>query len=162
MKKKYILLIFLSIVVIIYIKYKNNICTIDNCNNKRVANGKYCNEHTCEWDGCTAQCSAINSMCAYHFEEYINNYQIEDSFTLTASQIEQARKTVDEYCNKLITEHSNILAINIINDTPNLITKASLTYECNVVLENDKINLATIYVLINKDGTFKANKLLYD
>lgn len=107
------------------------------------------------------QCSTTNSMCAYHFEEYINNYQIEDSFTLTDSQIEQARKTVDEYCDKLIAEQSNILAINIITDTPNLITKASLTYECNVVLEN-KTNIATIYVLINKDGTFRVNKLLYD
>ena len=69
---------------------------------------------------------------------------------------------VDEYCNKLVSKHSNILAINIINDTPNIITQSSLTYDCNVVLDNDDTNLGTIYVLISRDGTFKVNKLLYD
>lgn len=154
-------LLFLFCIISLAI-YKETTCDLDNCNNKSVENGRYCVEHTCEVDGCVAQRGVAKKLCYYHFEEHINNYQTKNEFTLTNSQIKKARKVVDEYCNKLVSKHSNILAINIINDTPNIITQSSLTYDCNVVLDNDDTNLGTIYVLISRDGTFKVNKLLYD
>lgn len=159
--KKYITLTLLFLFCMIsLVVYMETTCDSNDCNKKRVKNGRYCVEHTCEVDGCVAQRGVAKTLCYYHFEEHMNNYQTEN--TLTDSQIREARKVVDEYCNKLISEHSNILAINIINDTPNVVSKSSLTYDCNVVLEDDNTNLATIYILISRDGTFKVNKLLYD
>lgn len=160
---KYITVVFLFLFCIItLVFYKETTCEVNNCNNKQIKNGRYCIEHTCEVDGCTAQKAVAKSMCYYHFEEHINNYQTENEFNLTASQLEEARKVVNDYCEKLVSEHSNILAVNIINDTPNIVTQSSLTYDCNVVLEGDNTNFGTIYVMISSDGTFKVNKLLYD
>lgn len=160
---KYITLIFcFCFCLILLIVYKETTCDLDNCNGKRVKNGRYCVEHTCEVDGCVAQKGVAKTICYYHFEENINNYQTENEFTLTDSQIREARKIVDEYCNKLVLEHPNILVVNIINDTPNITSRSSLTYDCNVVLEGDNTNLGTIYVLMSSDGTFSVNNLLYD
>lgn len=161
--KKYISLMLLFLFCIISLAiYKGTTCDLDDCNKKRVENGHYCVEHTCEVDGCVAQRGVAKNLCYYHFEEYINNYQTENEFILTDSQIREARKVVDEYCNKLTLEHSNILSVNIINDNPNVVSKSSLTYDCNVVLNGGNTNLGTIYVLISSDGTFKVNNLLYD
>lgn len=161
--KKYITLTLLFLFcIILLVICKETTCDLDDCNGKRIKNGRYCIEHTCEVDGCVAQKGVAKTVCYYHFEEHINNYQTENEFTLTDSQTREARKVVDEYCDKLVSEHSNILAVNIINDTPNIVSQSSLTYDCNVVLEGENINLGTIYVLISSDGTFKVNNLLYD
>lgn len=162
MKKKYILLIFLSIVVIIYIKYQNNICAIDNCNNKRVANGKYCNEHTCEWDGCTAEKGIGKThYCYYHVEQNALQYQETNKIKLTESEIKQTRKVADDYIKQLMETQSNILAVNIINDNPET-TTLYIKYNLNVVREDSDTNLATLYIYITSDGTFKVDKLEYD
>lgn len=161
--KKYITLTLLFLFCIISLVIcKETTCNLDDCNGKRIKNGRYCIEHTCEVDGCVAQKGVAKTVCYYHFEEHINNYQTENEFTLTDSQTREVRKIVDEYCNKLVSEHSNILSVNIINDTPNVVSKSSLTYDCNVVLKGDNTNLGTIYVLISSDGTFKVNNLLYE
>lgn len=163
--EKYIVLmiLFLFCVCIISLSiYNGTICNFDDCNKKRVENGHYCVEHTCEVDGCVEQRGIAQKLCYYHFEKHINNYQTENEFILTDSQIRESRKVVDEYCNKLTSEHSNILSVNIINDNPNVVSKSYLTYDCNVILDGDNTNLGTIYVLISSDGTFKVSKLLYD
>lgn len=59
-------------------------------------------------------------------------------------------------------KQSNILAVNLINDYPEYVSKYSCSFRCNVVREDDNMNLGTIHLSINSDGTFEVDKLIYD
>lgn len=160
--KKIIPILIILILVIPIIAYSQTICSFDNCNNKRIRNGKYCIEHTCNVDGCTEQKGIGISTCYYHHEEHLNNYQETNKIILTDSQTKQARIVVDDYIKTLILEQSDILNVNIINDIPDT-TTLYIKYHCNIVKKNDDTNLATIYVLLDdKDNKFQVDRLEYD
>lgn len=160
--QKVIPILIILIFVIPIIAYSRTICSFDNCNNKRIKNGKYCIEHTCIVSGCTEQKGIGISTCYYHHAERQNNYQETNKIILTDSQIEQARIVVENYIKTLISEQSSILGVNIINGIPET-TTLYIKYRCNVVRKDDDTNLATIYVLLDdRDGSFHIERLEYD
>ena len=137
-------------------------CSQRNCDNRRVKNGKYCSEHTCEWEGCTVQKGAgKENYCYYHAQQNALQSQSEE-IILTESQISKAKKAINEYVQNLMEKQSDILGVNLLSDDPDVVLDYVLTYRCNVVRKDSDMNLATIYVSILEDGTFKATKLLYD
>lgn len=81
---------------------------------------------------------------------------------MTESQISKAKKAINEYVQNLMEKQSDILGVNLLSDDPDVVLDYVLTYRCNVVRKDSDMNLATIYVSIVEDGTFKATKLLYD
>ena len=154
----FIILIFITPII----TYSQIICSFDNCNNKRIKNGKYCIEHTCSINGCIEQKGIGISTCYYHHEERQNNCQEANKIILTDSQIEQSKIVVENYIKTLISKQSDILGINIINDIPET-TTLYIKYRCNVVRKDNDTNLATIYVLLDdRDGSFHIERLEYD
>ena len=147
------------------------ICKAENCNEPCISykigyetfNGSYCEEHTCIetdcYNGIEFGQFSDGKYCTYHNSQI--DYQEVNKIILTDSQIREVQNIVDEYCESLMSKHSNILAINFINDTPETGTMY-LKYRCNVVREDSDTNLATIYVLMHDDGTFRVTELEYD
>lgn len=142
-------------------KVEQTLCSVENCNNIVVKNdyghvvysyGKYCEEHTCKEDSCGGMVQDNGDYCNIHTEKQI---------TLSDKQLIEVRQVADEYINQLMSMHSNILDVNIINDNPKLTTK-DIQYRCNVVREDNDTNLATIYLFINSDGNFEVDRLMYD
>ena len=88
-------------------------------------------------------------------------YTEENKLNLSEQQIEDIKKIVDKYINDLIKEHDNIVAVNLINKEP-YIGIIYITFNCNVVRTDLKTNPATIYVIMNSDGGFKVQSLIYD
>lgn len=162
-KAKYMLLALVAIyAIIVYLYNTNKPCEFDECNNKRLENGEYCLEHTCEWEDCTSQKGVGKAKyCYYHVQQSALQYQKENQIKLSDSQLKDVRDVVDNYCKQLMSNQSNILEINFLSENPETST-LYITYRCNVVREDDDTNLATIYVSINKDGTFKVDSLMYD
>lgn len=76
--------------------------------------------------------------------------------------MENAKKIIEEYTNNLKEKQSNILAVNLINDYPEYVSEYSCSFRCNVVRQDDNINLATIYLSINSGGSFEVDRLMYD
>lgn len=116
-------------------------CLVDGCYNDVANNSAYCEEHS------------ISDVLLQHEEE--------KNLKLTNQQINEARKVVDQYCRNLISKHSNIRGINIINDTPET-TESLIMFRCNVVRDDSDTNLATIYVKLQDDGSFRVDELKYD
>jgi hypothetical protein len=159
---KYIIpCVVILVPVIIYALFSEFTCNQKNCNNFHIRGGDYCTEHTCEENGCTSKKSSGLLVCYYHFEQNLEADSEEENITLTNLQITAIRKVVDEYCDNLISKQSSILAINILNDTPET-TSISITYNCNVVRKDSDVNPATIYVGEDSDGNYKVESLLYD
>ena len=140
---------------------EQTLCGVENCNNIVVKNdyghgvysyGKYCEEHTCKEDSCGGMVQNNGDYCSIHTEKQI---------TLSDEQLIEVRQVADEYINQLMSIHSNILAVNIIDDNPKLTTK-DIQYRCNVVREDNDTNLATMYVEMSDDETFKVYKMEYD
>lgn len=160
---KYIIpIILIFFCVILYVIYTETTCSLDNCDNKRVKNGKYCSEHTCEWEGCTARKgSGKLYYCYYHIEQ--NNLQNQDDeIVLTDSQVSKAKQAIQDYCTTLMAKQSNILAVNLINEYPEYVSEYSCSFRCNVVREDGNMNLGTMHLSIKSDGTFEVDKLIYD
>lgn len=147
------------------------ICRVENCDNEcfkyRIANSWYytncCQEHKCVIDNCN-ECIELDKFgdgkhCVYHKSKI--DYQEENKIKLTDSQIQEATKTVEEYCKLLMSEQTNIKSINFIGDNPEIGT-IYIMYHCNVVREDSDINPATIYITINNDGSFKVQSLDYN
>lgn len=147
-------------------KERINICKVENCNKPCISykighetfNGSYCEEHTCIETDCYNGIE-FDKYCTYHKSK--NDYEEQNIINLSDSQIEEIKNVVDEYCELILSKHSNILAINLINDTPETGTMY-IKYRCNVVREDSNTNLATIYILMQNDGTFKVTELEYD
>ena len=161
MKKniKYLIPIFTIIVLfVIYAIYNVIVCGKDGCNNLRIKNSKFCSKHTCSNENCFNEKIPGFDICYSCFEENSN----EEEYTLTDNQLQQAHNTINEYCNNLMEKQSNILAINLINNMPESVTDYSCTFKCNVVTKESDINIATILLLIDKDGNFSVQNLLYD
>ncbi len=159
---KYIIPIFLFMFcIILFIVYIETTCSLDNCDNKRIKNGKYCLEHTCETEGCVNK-KAPGSYSCYSCHEDSRNNQNDDTITLTDSQVNSAKQLIQDYCETLMKKQSNILAVNLINEYPEYVSEHSCSFRCNVVREDDDTNLGTIHLTINKDGTFEVDKLMYD
>ena len=140
---------------------EQTLCGVENCNNIVVKNdyghgvysyGKYCEEHTCKEDSCGGMVQDNGDYCSIHTEKQI---------TLSDEQLIEVRQVADEYINQLMSMHSNILAVNIINDNPKLTTK-DIQYRCNIVREDNDTNLATMYICLSDDGTFTVKELEYD
>lgn len=165
----------LTIIVIIVVNgnlnkttLKSDICSVNNCTNQIAKEdlgygvysySEYCEEHTCQIQYCQLE-KAPNSMYCYPHtrEKQLNE---EKNLKLTNQQISEVRKVVDQYCRNLMSKHSNIRGINIINDTPET-TENLIMFRCNVVRDDSKTNLATIYVKVQDDGMFKVDELKYD
>lgn len=159
---KYIIPIFACIFgIILFIIYIESICSLDKCNNPRVRHGEYCSEHTCETKGCTNK-KAPGSYTCYSCHDKLLNTQEEEDVILTDSQVAKIKKVIKKYTKNLMEKQSNILAVNLINDYPESVSKYSCSFRCNVVREDSDTNLATIYVSINSNETFKVNRLMYD
>ncbi len=170
-----VVLIVLTIVAIIAINNNQNklnsdidICKVENCDNvpqkENLGHGiynysDYCEEHTCQEDGCQSEKNSSDTYCSFHAEQQAINE--EKSLKLTNQQINEAKKVVDQYCRNLMSKHSYIGGINIINDTPET-TETLIMFRCNVVRDDSNVNLATIYVKLQDDGTFKVDELKYD
>lgn len=148
-----------------------NICKAENCNEPCVSykighetfNGSYCEEHTCIetdcYNGIEFGQLGDGKHCIYHKTQI--DHQEQDKIMLSDSQMREIKNAVDEYCELAMSKHSNILAINLVNDTPETGTMY-IKYRCNVVREDSDTNLATIYVLMQDDGTFRVTELEYD
>ena len=108
-------------------------------------------------EDCFSVTSYKGTFCAYHKEKYSQENQIR----LSDSQLKDVRDVVDNYCKQLMSNQSNILGINFLNENPETST-LYITYRCNVVREDDDTNLATIYLFINSDGSFEVDRLMYD
>ena len=159
---KYIIPIFLLMFcIILFVIYTETTCSLDNCDNTRVNGGKYCYEHTCETEGCTNK-KAPGSYSCYSCHEDSHNNQDDKETVLTDSQVNNAKKAIEEYCKTLMENQSNLLAINLINDYPEYVSEYSCSFRCNVVREDDNTNLATIYLSINSNGSFEVDRLMYD
>lgn len=124
---------------------EQTLCGIENCNNLVVKNdyghgvcsyGKYCKEHTCKEEGCGVMIQNNGDYCGIHTEKQI---------TLSDEQLVEVREVADEYIDRLMSMHSNILAVNIIYDSPKL-TTTDIQYKCNVVRKDNDTNLATMYM----------------
>lgn len=167
MKIRITKIIFLVIILTLFSGCSNNkneseipICKIENCNNPclkyKIGHesyySSYCEDHTCKEEGCGGQKNPNDDYCSLHIEEQIK---------LTDSQIEEVKELANKYFEQLITKQSNILAINMINDTPKT-TKNNISFRCNIVREDSDTNLATLYIYITDDGVFKVHKLEYD
>lgn len=147
------------------------ICKAENCNepciNYKIGhetfNGSYCEKHTCAetdcYDGIDFGQSGDGKHCTYH--KLQNDYLEKNKIILSESQIEEVKKVVNDYIELLMEKHSNILAVNLINDTPETGTMY-IKYRCNVVREDSNTNLATIYVIMNENGNFRVTELEYD
>ena len=140
---------------------EHTMCGVDNCNNLVIKNdyghgvysyGKYCDEHTCKEDGCGGMIQNNGDYCNIHTEKQI---------ALSDEQLIEVRQVADEYIAQLMSMHSNILAVNIINDSPKL-TTTDIQYRCNVVREDNATNLAAMYIWMSDDGTFTVKELEYD
>ena len=150
---------------------KINICKTENCNEPCISykighetfSGTYCEKHTCIeadcYNGIEFGQYGDGNYCTYHKSK--NDYEEQNKIILSDSQIEEIKKVVDEYCELIMSKHSNILAINLINNTPETGT-IYIKYRCNVVREDSNTNLATIYILMQDDGTFRVTELEYD
>ena len=161
-KSKYLIPILFTLCAFLFVIYIETTCSLKNCDNMRVKNGKYCPEHTCEWEGCTDKKGIGKThYCYYHVEQNALNNKIEE-ITLTDYQVNQAKQVIKEYCETLMEKQSNILAVNLLNVYPEYVSEYSCSFRCNIVREDDNTNLATIYLSINNDGTFKVNRLMYD
>ena len=159
---KYIISIFLLMLcVILFVIYSETTCSLENCDNTRINGGKYCSEHTCETEGCINKKAPGSYSCYSCHEDSLNN-QDDNKITLTDSQVNKAKQAVEEYCENLMKKQSNLLAINLINNMPESVTDYSCTFKCNVVTKESDINIATILLLIDKDGNFSVQNLLYD
>lgn len=158
---KYFVIILLPIFcIMVFGICKEVICSQKNCNNYRVKNGKFCSGHTCEIEGCFNEKSPGSNMCYSCIEDSWNNES--EEVTLTDTQVSRAKKVIKEYCENLMNNQSYVLAINLINDYPEYISEYSCSFRCNVVMEDDDINLATIYLSISNNGDFKVDRLMLD
>lgn len=159
---KYIIPIFLLMLcIILFVIYIETTCSLDNCDNTRVNGGKYCSAHTCETEGCFNKKAPGSYSCYSCHEDSLNN-QDENEVILTDSQVNKAKKAIEDYCKTLMENQSNLLAINLINGYPEYVSEYSCSFRCNVVREDDNTNLATIYLSINNDGSFEVDRLMYD
>lgn len=140
---------------------EQTVCGVEKCNNLVIQNdyghgvcsyGKYCEEHTCKEDGCGGMIQNNGDYSSVHTEKQI---------TLSDEQLIEVRQVADEYIDQLLSIHSNILAVNIINDSPKL-TTTDIQYRCNVVRGDNDTNLATLYIWMSDDGTFTVKELEYD
>lgn len=162
MKKyiKYIATICVIIMLfVVYICYNEFTCKNNKCNNFRMKNSKFCSEHTCNNENCFNEKIPGFDICYSCQEKTMNN---EEEYTLTSTQLQQAHNVINEYCNDLIEKQHDILGVNLINDKPESITNYSCTFKCNIITENSDVNLATIYLLIDKDDNFIVQNILYD
>lgn len=146
-------------------------CKAENCNEPCISyklghetfNGSYCEEHTCIetdcYNGIEFGKFGDGKYCTYHKSK--KDYVEQNKIILSDYQIEEVKKVVNEYCESIMSKHSDILAINLINDEPET-GIIFITYRCNVVREDSRTNLATIYISMHDDGTFRVIELKYD
>lgn len=138
---------------------QTTICKVENCSNiceRRNKNSSiyldYCKEHLCKEEYCGSPKDIGNDYCSFH---KILQIQLSDE------QITEAQKLVDEYCKKIMSKQSNILAINLFHDKPKT-TSQYIYFDCNVVREDSNTNLATIYLYLTSEGDIKIKELKYD
>lgn len=164
-KKKigmYVGIVGVMLVILIVVAVFDNVCEFRGCNNFKSKGSKYCEEHKCISEGCTAKKSPGSNYCYYHIEENAKKIEEESKLELSDSQIESIKQVIKEYSDNLIAKQDSILAVNLLSDTPVTAYTTGITFNCNVVRTDSDTNLATIYVVMNNDGSFKVQSLMYD
>ena len=159
--KIYSIIVFICIIGIIIISLSNK-CEHKGCNNSKIKGSNYCENHTCQWEGCNSESVPGMKYCYEHEEEYDKQITEEDKLELSDSQIEGIKQVIKEYSDNLIAKQDSILAVNLLSDTPVTAYTTGITFNCNVVRTDSDTNLATIYVIMNNDGSFKVQSLMYD
>lgn len=160
--KIYSVIVFVCVVGIITIIFLNNKCEHNGCNNSKIKGSNYCENHTCQWEGCNSESVPGMKYCYKHEEEYDKQITEEDKLELSDSQIKSIKQVIKEYSDNLIAKQDSILAVNLLSDTPVTAYTTGITFNCNVVRTDSDTNLATIYVIMNNDGSFKVQSLIYD
>lgn len=125
------------------------------CLNQPSYNCLYCTEHTCTKDGCKQFKYSSDEYCAEH-----KGITTKDSNKLTDSQLTKCRAVVDEYCENLKKTQSNIQAIYVPDDEPEVYA-FYIMYKCYVT-RGDNVDTATIHVIMSDGDVFKVDKLEYD
>ena len=160
--KIYSIIVFICIIGIIITISLSNKCEHKGCNNSKIKGSNYCENHTCQWEGCNSESVPGMKYCYEHEEEYGKQITEEDKLELSDSQIEGIKQVIKEYSDNLIAKQDSILAVNLLSDTPVTAYTTGITFNCNVVRTDSDTNLATIYVVMNSDGSFKIQSLMYD
>ena len=158
--KIYSIIVFICIIGIII--SLSNKCEHKGCNNSKIKGSNYCENHTCKWEGCNSESVPGMKYCYKHEEKYDKQITEEDKIELSDSQIENIKQVIKEYSDNLIEKQDSILAVNLLSDTPVTAYTTGITFNCNVVRTDSDTNLATIYVIMNNDGSFKVQSLIYD
>lgn len=70
-------IVFLSL--IIYILYQGSICKKNGCNEMAVKGGSYCEQHTCEVEGCYEYKNGWSNVCEIHHQENIDKLKDDDT-----------------------------------------------------------------------------------
>lgn len=166
MKKKLLILIPILIICVFWaIPDRCRSMATERCNNRAVENSKYCEEHTCSWEGCTELKYAWKKYCSVHAEQNYEEAQKEreaNMIEFTESQLQQARSAVDEYIQLLMSKQSYIKDVSVhtkveqndLND---------LHFFVTVFMDDDTYRKGKIWVGYSKDtDTFKVLSLLYD
>ena len=159
--KIYSIIVFICIIGIIIISLSNK-CEHKGCNNSKIKGSNYCENHTCQWEGCNSESVPGMKYCYEHEEEYDKQITEEDKLELSDSQIEGIKQVIKEYSDNLIAKQDSILAVNLLSDTPVTAYTTGITFNCNVVRTDSDTNLATIYVVMNSDGSFKVQSFMYN
>lgn len=160
--KTYFVILIIFIIGITTVVLINSKCEHKGCNNPKIKGSNYCEKHTCQWDGCNSERAPGMKYCYYHEEEFDKQLAEEDKLELTDSQISEIKQVIKEYTDNLMTKQNNILAVNLLGDSPSSAYKTGITFSCNVVRDDSDTNLATIYIVMNSDGSFKVQSLMYD
>lgn len=132
---------------------EQNYCLATDCFNQQSYNCLYCDEHTCKKEGCKQFKYSSDEYCAEH-------KGVKESNKLTETQLTKCRAVVDEYCENLKKTQSDIQAIYVPDDEPEVYA-FYIMYKCYVT-RGDNVDTATIHVIMSDGDVFKVDKLEYD
>lgn len=116
--------------------------------------------YQCALPDCDNEAEEYSLFCSQHS---IEDLQLEDNgngIQLTETQLTECRVVVDAYCDKLLSEQSNIRALYVPDDEPET-SVLYIMYKCYVT-RGDDVDIATIYVEMSDDETFEVYKMEYD
>lgn len=116
--------------------------------------------YQCALPDCDNEAEEYSLFCSQHSVEDLRLEDENNGIQLTEAQLTKCRAVVDEYCEKLMDTQSNIQAIYVPDDAPET-SVLYIMYKC-FVTRGDDMDIATIYVEMPDDETFKVYKMEYD
>lgn len=112
----------------------------------------------CLIDGCYNEVKPYSAYCSEHsIDDLID---ANEKNKLTETQLTKCRAVVDEYCENLKKTQSDIQAIYVPDDEPEVYA-FYIMYKCYVT-RGDNVDTATIHVIMSDGDVFKVDKLEYD